>query len=80
MVKSKVKIEVFEGDPFGSVCCGPGSAVSSLEAADKTRQMLTERGQIVEKLSEEFKEAIQVETEVLRFYIFSLRYMVSGFV
>jgi len=65
MVKSKVKIEVFEGDPFGSACCGPGSAVSSLEAVDKTRQMLTERGQIVEQLSKEFKEAIQVERMIV---------------
>lgn len=65
MEKSKVKIEIFEGDPFGSACCGPGPRISSLEAAEKLRQMLTERNQIVEKLSKEFKDAVQVEREII---------------
>ena len=65
MVNGKIRIEVFEGDPFGSSCCGPGPAGSSLEAIEKTRQMLTERSQIVERLFEEFKDSIQVEREIV---------------
>jgi hypothetical protein len=43
MQKDKIKVEIFEGDPFGGACCGPGPQVSSLEAVEKLRQMLTER-------------------------------------
>jgi len=63
--KSRVKIEIYEGDPFGSACCGPGPRISSLEAVEKLRQMLTERGQIVEKLSKEFRDSIQIEREII---------------
>ena len=65
MVNKRIKIEVFEGDPFGNACCGPSSAARPLEAIEKIRQMLTERSQIVEKLSKEFKDAIQVEREII---------------
>ncbi len=65
MVNGKIKIEVYEGDPFGSACCGPGPAASSLEAIEKTRQMLTGRSQIVERLSKEFKDSIQVERGIV---------------
>ena len=65
MEKSRVKIEIYEGDPFGSACCGPGPRISSLEAVEKLRQMLTERGQIVEKLSKEFRDSIQIEREII---------------
>ncbi len=61
MEKSKVKLEIYEGDPFGSTCCGPGPRITSLEAAEKLRQMLIERNQIVEKLSKEFREVVQIE-------------------
>jgi len=65
MEKSKIKIEICEGDPFGSACCGPCPRISSLEAVEKLRQMLTERGQIVEKLFKEFKDVVQVEREII---------------
>jgi len=65
MEKSKIKLEIFEGDPFGGACCGPGPRISSLEAVERLRQMLTERGQIVEKLSKEFKDVVQVEREII---------------
>ncbi len=65
MEKSKVKLEIFEGDPFGSACCGPGPRITSVEAAEKLRQMLMERGKIVERLSEELKDKVQVEREII---------------
>ncbi len=63
--KSKIKIEIFEGDPFGSACCGPGPRITSIEQVEKLRQMLTERNQTVEKLSKEFKDTVQVEREII---------------
>lgn len=58
-------MEIYEGDPFGSACCGPGPRIASLEAAEKLRQMLTERNNIIEKLSREFKDTVQIEREIL---------------
>jgi len=63
--KSKIKIEIFEDDPFGSSCCGPGPRVSSPEAVKKLRQMLIERNQIAEKLYKDFKDVIRVEREII---------------
>jgi len=63
--RKKVKLEIYEGDPFGSGCCGPGPRISSLEAAQKLRQMLTERNRIMEKLSAEFKDTVEIERDVM---------------
>lgn len=65
MEKNKIRLEIFEGDPFGSTCCGPGPYLNSLEAVEKLRKMLTERNQIVEKLSKEFKDRVQVDREII---------------
>jgi len=65
MEKGKVKLEIYEGDPFGSACCGPGPRITSTEQVEKLRQMLTERNQTVEKLSKEFKDTVQVEREII---------------
>lgn len=65
MEKNKIKVEIFEGDPFGSACCGPGPRINSPEAVEKLRQMLTERYQTVEKLSKELKDVIQVERDII---------------
>lgn len=65
MEKSKVKLEIYEGDPFGSTCCGPGPRITSLEAAEKFRQMLIERNQTIEKLSKEYRDVVEVQREIL---------------
>jgi hypothetical protein len=64
MEKGKLKIEIYEGDPFGGACCGP-PRITSPQAVEKLRQMLTERYQTVEKLSKELKDVIQVEREII---------------
>ena len=64
MEKSKIRLEIYEGDPFGSTCCGPGPRITTPEAAEKFRQMLTERNQTVEKLSRTFRE-VEVEREII---------------
>jgi len=65
MEKSKIRLGIFEGDPFWSTCCGPGPQITSLEAAEKLRQMLTERNRTVEKLSMEFRDVVKIEREVI---------------
>ena len=65
MEKIKVKLEIFEGDPFGTACCGPGPLLTSPNAVEKLRLMLLERNQITEKLSKEFTDAVQVEREII---------------
>jgi hypothetical protein len=63
--RKKAKMEIYEGDPFGSACCGPGPRITSLEAAEKLRQMLTDRNRTVEKLSSEFRDVVEVEREII---------------
>ncbi len=63
--KSKIKLEIYEGDPFGCSCCGPGPMLSSPSASEKLRLMLVERNQIVEKLAKEFKETVEMKREII---------------
>ena len=65
MEKSKIKLEIYEGDPFGSTCCGPGPQVTSLEAADRFRQMMIERERTVDRLSKEFHSVVEIQREIL---------------
>ncbi|MGQ9461219.1 MAG: hypothetical protein ACUVRA_08340 [Candidatus Bathyarchaeaceae archaeon] len=64
MEKGKLKIEIYEGDPFGGACCGP-PRISSPEAAEKLRNMLTERSQIVKRLQNEFKDKVDVKRDII---------------
>jgi hypothetical protein len=65
MEKSKIKIEIYEGDPFSSACCGPGPLVTSMAAVEKLRKMLTERNETVRRLSEEYKDTITIKREIV---------------
>jgi len=65
MEKAKVRLEIYEDDPFGSTCCGPGPRVTSIAAVEKLRKMLIERSEIAEKLSEEYKESVIVKRDTI---------------
>jgi len=65
MQKNKIKVELYEGDPFGSACCGSGPRLTPLKASEELRQMLTERNRIMEKLSAEFKDTVEIERDVM---------------
>jgi hypothetical protein len=65
MHQSKIRVEIYEGDPFGSACCGPGPRVSSLEDVEKLRQTLIKRNQIVERLSAEFKNTAEIHRDIV---------------
>jgi len=62
MEKNKVKIEIYEGDPFKG-CCGPG--ISSVATVESLRKMLMERNETVKTLREEFKEKVEIEREIV---------------
>jgi len=65
MEKDKIRIEIYEGDPFGGACCGPGPRVTSLAAVEKLRKMLEERSEIVKKLSEKYKDRVTVKRDTI---------------
>ena len=65
MEKSKIRIEIYEDDPFGSTCCAPGPRVTSLAAVEKLRKMLEERSQITKKLSEEYKGNVTIKRDTI---------------
>jgi hypothetical protein len=65
MEKVKVRLEIFEDDPFGSTCCGPGPRVTSLEAVEKLRRMLEERSEIMNRLSEEYKDSVTIKRDTI---------------
>jgi len=62
MSKAKLKVEIYEGDPFTG-CCGPG--IASTTAIEKLRKMLTERYETVKALKEEFKEQLEIERGII---------------
>jgi hypothetical protein len=62
MPKNKLKIEIYEGDPFTG-CCGPG--LFSVDAAERLRKMLMERNATVKALKEEFKEQVEIERDIV---------------
>jgi hypothetical protein len=65
MEKVKAKLEIYEDDPFGSTCCGPGPRVTSLGTVEKLRRMLEERSEIVKKLSEDYKDSVTIKRDTI---------------
>jgi hypothetical protein len=65
MEKVKLRLEIYEDDPFGSTCCGPGPRVTSLAAVEKLRRMLEERSEMVKKLSEEYKDNVTIRRDAI---------------
>lgn len=65
MEKNKLRLEIYEDDPFGSTCCGPGPRVTSLAAVEKLRKTLEERSEIAQKLAEEYKDSVTVKRDTI---------------
>lgn len=59
----KIKLEIYQGDPFSGACCGPGSR--SPDALEKLRKMLTDRSRILKKLQSEFEDVINIKNEIV---------------
>ena len=64
-MKKMIRIEIYEGDPFGGACCGPGPIVTSVNAVERLRKMLEERNQTVKKLAEEYKDKVTIKREII---------------
>jgi hypothetical protein len=60
--KGKVRVEIWEGDPFTG-CCGLG--LFSADAAERLRKTIMERNATVKALKEEFKEQIDIERDIV---------------
>lgn len=60
---SKVRVEVYEEDPFEGSCCGPNRI--SEESAEELRRSLIERSEILTKLLEKFHGMIELCREVV---------------
>jgi hypothetical protein len=58
MEKSKIRIDIYESDPFGRICCGPGPRLASPAIVEELRGRLEERSEIVRKLLEKYKDNI----------------------
>jgi len=63
--KGKVRIEIYESDPFGSTCCGLGPRMTSFVAVEKLRKILEERSEIVKKLSDEYKDSVTIKRDMI---------------
>ena len=59
----KLKLEIYQGDPFSGACCGPGTG--SPESLEKLRKMLNERSQILKKLQNEFEDKVYFKSEIV---------------
>jgi len=62
MLKDKVRVEIYEGDPFTG-CCGPG--MTSPSAIEKMRKTFQERNETVKALKEEFRGKIEIDREIV---------------
>lgn len=62
MSREKIKVEIYEGDPFTG-CCGPG--LFSADAAERLRRMLMERNVTIKTLKEEFKGQVEIERDIV---------------
>jgi hypothetical protein len=58
----KIRIEIYESDPFSGGCCGPGGG--SIQAAMRLMKMLNERAEIVANLQKEFKD-VEITREIV---------------
>lgn len=65
MEKGKIRLEIYEGDPFGGTCCGPGPRLTSVDAVERLRKMLEERSEVVKKLSEEYKNNVTIKRDTI---------------
>lgn len=62
---TNLNLEIYEGDPFESSCCGPGK--NNKNASTEIRAMLIERKQIVDALETKYKGLLIIKREILNY-------------
>ncbi|MCK4376816.1 MAG: hypothetical protein KAV97_01195 [Actinomycetia bacterium] len=70
--KEKIKVEIWEGDPFGNVCCKPNIGVGSDYSAEEIRNMLISKSNIVKMLEKELGNFIDIERNIVKLNRFDL--------
>ena len=65
-IKGKIKVEIWEGDPFGNVCCKPNIEVSGDNSAEQIRNMLIDRRNTIKMLEKELGNFIDIERNIVR--------------
>lgn len=63
MTDAKIKLEIYEDDPFEGSCCA--TVRSSKGSVDQLRRMLIERNEILRKLDQEFRGTIEVSRDIV---------------
>jgi len=63
MSDDKIKLEIYEGDPFKGSCCSP--ARLSGQSVDELRRMLTERNETVRRLGQRFHETVEIKRDII---------------
>lgn len=70
--KEKIKVEIWEGDPFGNVCCKPNIGVGSDYSAEEIRNMLIDRSNTIKMLTKELGNFIDIERNIVKLNRFDL--------
>ena len=71
-LKGQIKVEIWEGDPFGNVCCKPNIEVSGDNPAEQIRNMLISRSNIIKMLEKELGNFIDIERNIVKLNRFDL--------
>jgi hypothetical protein len=64
-MSNKLRIEIFEGDPFEGACCRPNYNSASRCNETNIRQMLMDRNQIIQQIERMFGMTISISREIL---------------
>jgi len=65
-IKGKIKVEIWEGDPLGNVCCKPNIGVNKSNSAKQIRDMLIHRSNTLKMLEKELGNFIDIERNIVR--------------
>jgi len=60
---NRVKLEIYEGDPFEGSCCTPTRVTE--QSVESLRRMLVERNTTVRRLQEEFRGLVEVRRDIV---------------
>ncbi|GAG64037.1 unnamed protein product [marine sediment metagenome] len=71
-IRRKIKVEIWEGDPFGTVCCKPNIGAHKNNSAKQIRNMLIDRRNTIKMLEKELGNFIEIERNTVKLDKFDL--------
>jgi hypothetical protein len=63
MQNGKIKLEIYEDDPFEGSCCGPSRVPE--QSVEELRRMLIERNETVRRLEEKLHGMVEVSRDII---------------